>query len=93
MRASVTLRARCSPGGREAAPRAAAAGGAGTQAGVGGEQAAVEGEHPRPTKPCKQPRSSKRQWPGFHPVLILGAVEAQPACRAPCPDLAGAATG
>lgn len=41
--AHLTLRLKLA--GARAAPRAAAAGGAGTQAGGGGEQAAVEGEH------------------------------------------------
>ena len=62
--------------GARAAPRAAAAGGAGAQAGGGGEQPAVEGEHLAADEALQTAAQQQKTVARFHPVLILGAVEA-----------------
>lgn len=60
-----------------AAPRAAAAGGAGTQVGGGGEQAAVEGDHLAGDKALQAAAQQQQAVARLHPVLVLSAVEAR----------------
>lgn len=62
--------------GARAAPRAAAAGGAGAQAGVGSEQAAVEGQHFAADEAMQAAAEQQQAVARLHPVLIFRAVEA-----------------